>query len=210
MFLGLRAAGPPARAGCATCRSPTASAWSTGWRSCPARSRRSWPWRPTCVEVAKSLAEAGASSSSVACAGFPVAREGAQKFKEISYRHAEAYQTSELKHGPLALIDARGADRRAGAATTSWPSATSARCTRSPRAAARSWWSPTRASTWARSTRAHRRTTQRAGARPDPAHHPAPAAGLPRGAAPGSRHRQAAQPGEVGHGRVTDLSCWSA
>jgi glucosamine--fructose-6-phosphate aminotransferase (isomerizing) len=34
-----------------------------------------------------------------------VAREGAQKFKEISYRHAEAYQTSELKHGPLALID---------------------------------------------------------------------------------------------------------
>ncbi|MGA8258554.1 MAG: glutamine--fructose-6-phosphate transaminase (isomerizing), partial [Nocardioides sp.] len=38
--------------------------------------------------------------------GFPVAREGAQKFKEISYRHAEAYQTSELKHGPLALISA--------------------------------------------------------------------------------------------------------
>ncbi|UTT59437.1 glutamine--fructose-6-phosphate transaminase (isomerizing) [Cellulosimicrobium cellulans] len=36
--------------------------------------------------------------------GFPVAREGAQKFKEISYRHAEAYQSSELKHGPLALI----------------------------------------------------------------------------------------------------------
>jgi glucosamine--fructose-6-phosphate aminotransferase (isomerizing) len=36
--------------------------------------------------------------------GFPVAREGAQKFKEISYRHAEAYQTSELKHGPLALV----------------------------------------------------------------------------------------------------------
>ncbi len=39
--------------------------------------------------------------------GFPVAREGAQKFKEISYRHAEAYQTSELKHGPLALISRR-------------------------------------------------------------------------------------------------------
>jgi glucosamine--fructose-6-phosphate aminotransferase (isomerizing) len=36
--------------------------------------------------------------------GYPVAREGAQKFKEISYRHAEAYQMSELKHGPLALI----------------------------------------------------------------------------------------------------------
>ena len=36
---------------------------------------------------------------------YPVAREGAQKFKEITYRHAEAYPTSELKHGPLALID---------------------------------------------------------------------------------------------------------
>jgi glutamine---fructose-6-phosphate transaminase (isomerizing) len=36
---------------------------------------------------------------------YPVAREGAQKFKEVTYRHAEAYQASELKHGPLALID---------------------------------------------------------------------------------------------------------
>ena len=36
--------------------------------------------------------------------GYAVAREGAQKLKEISYVHAEAYQTSELKHGPLALI----------------------------------------------------------------------------------------------------------
>jgi glucosamine--fructose-6-phosphate aminotransferase (isomerizing) len=34
-----------------------------------------------------------------------VAREGAQKLKEISYVHAEAYQASELKHGPLALIN---------------------------------------------------------------------------------------------------------
>jgi glutamine---fructose-6-phosphate transaminase (isomerizing) len=37
---------------------------------------------------------------------WPVAREGAQKLKEISYVHAEAYQAAELKHGPLALIDA--------------------------------------------------------------------------------------------------------
>jgi glucosamine--fructose-6-phosphate aminotransferase (isomerizing) len=36
--------------------------------------------------------------------GYPVAREGAQKLKEISYMHAEAYPASELKHGPLALI----------------------------------------------------------------------------------------------------------
>ncbi|PXY31900.1 glutamine--fructose-6-phosphate transaminase (isomerizing) [Prauserella muralis] len=37
--------------------------------------------------------------------GWPVAREGAQKLKEISYVHAEAYQAGELKHGPIALID---------------------------------------------------------------------------------------------------------
>ncbi len=37
--------------------------------------------------------------------GWPVAREGAQKLKEISYVHAEAYQAGELKHGPLALIE---------------------------------------------------------------------------------------------------------
>lgn len=36
--------------------------------------------------------------------GYPVAREGAQKLKEVSYVHAEAYPASELKHGPLALI----------------------------------------------------------------------------------------------------------
>ncbi|WP_279579180.1 glutamine--fructose-6-phosphate transaminase (isomerizing) [Fodinicola feengrottensis] len=39
--------------------------------------------------------------------GWPVAREGAQKLKEISYLHAEAYQAGELKHGPLALITPR-------------------------------------------------------------------------------------------------------
>ncbi|GAA4824845.1 glutamine--fructose-6-phosphate transaminase (isomerizing) [Actinomycetospora corticicola] len=38
--------------------------------------------------------------------GSAVAREGAQKLKEISYVHAEAYAASELKHGPLALVDA--------------------------------------------------------------------------------------------------------
>ena len=37
--------------------------------------------------------------------GWPVAREGAQKLKEVSYVHAEAYQAGELKHGPLALIN---------------------------------------------------------------------------------------------------------
>jgi len=38
---------------------------------------------------------------------YPVAKEGALKLKEISYIHAEAYPAGELKHGPLALVDAK-------------------------------------------------------------------------------------------------------
>ncbi len=38
---------------------------------------------------------------------YPIAMEGALKLKEISYIHAEAYAAGELKHGPLALIDAQ-------------------------------------------------------------------------------------------------------
>lgn len=59
---------------------------------------------PELAVVAKELAAAESLFFVGRVRGFPVAREGAQKFKEISYRHAEAYQTSELKHGPLALI----------------------------------------------------------------------------------------------------------
>jgi glucosamine--fructose-6-phosphate aminotransferase (isomerizing) len=36
---------------------------------------------------------------------YPIAMEGALKLKEISYIHAEAYPSGELKHGPLALVD---------------------------------------------------------------------------------------------------------
>ncbi|MGQ7816492.1 glutamine--fructose-6-phosphate transaminase (isomerizing) [Metapseudomonas furukawaii] len=39
-------------------------------------------------------------------AQYPVAMEGSLKLKEISYIHAEAYPAGELKHGPLALVDA--------------------------------------------------------------------------------------------------------
>ena len=37
---------------------------------------------------------------------FPVALEGALNLKEISYIHAEGYPAAEMKHGPIALIDA--------------------------------------------------------------------------------------------------------
>lgn len=56
----------------------------------------------------KSLAEVIARHQSLFYLGrttaYPVALEGAQKLKEISYLHAEAYPSSELKHGPLALV----------------------------------------------------------------------------------------------------------
>lgn len=39
-------------------------------------------------------------------AHYPIAQEGALKLKEITYIHAEAYAAGELKHGPLALVDA--------------------------------------------------------------------------------------------------------
>ena len=38
---------------------------------------------------------------------FPIALEGALKLKEISYIHAEGYPSGEMKHGPIALLDAK-------------------------------------------------------------------------------------------------------
>jgi glucosamine--fructose-6-phosphate aminotransferase (isomerizing) len=58
------------------------------------------------ARIAKDLAKA----SDVLFLGrgpmFPLALEGALKLKEISYIHAEGYASGELKHGPIALIDA--------------------------------------------------------------------------------------------------------
>ena len=58
----------------------------------------------------QAMAEAFADKSHALFLGrgvfYPVAMEGALKLKEISYIHAEAYPAGELKHGPLALVDA--------------------------------------------------------------------------------------------------------
>ena len=149
------------------------------------------------AEVAATLAAAESLFFIGRVRRFPVAREGAQKFKEISYRHAEAYQTSELKHGPLALISEAVptvaivaadelTDRNVGAMHEIAPTRSVA---------------ITHAGVDLGEARpAHRRAAERARAGPDPAHDPAAAAGLPRGPAPGPRHRQAAQPGQVRHG----------
>ncbi len=61
-------------------------------------------------ETIKVLAEQFAEKQNALFLGrgsqYPIAMEGALKLKEISYIHAEAYPAGELKHGPLALIDA--------------------------------------------------------------------------------------------------------
>jgi glutamine---fructose-6-phosphate transaminase (isomerizing) len=76
-----------------------------GLRSLPRQILQIAADEPHIAEVARALAAARSLFFIGRVRGFPVAREGAQKFKEVSYRHAEAYQASELKHGPLALID---------------------------------------------------------------------------------------------------------
>ena len=134
--------------------------------------------------------------------GWPVAREGAQKLKEVSYVHAEAYQAAELKHGPLALINASMPsvvivpERRAAGEEHLHDRADQG--ARRPghrggeRRAARG---PGR--------RGHPGAPRRTRARAAAAERPAAAAGLPRGGQAGPGHRQAAQPGQERHGRVT-------
>jgi glucosamine--fructose-6-phosphate aminotransferase (isomerizing) len=59
----------------------------------------------------KAIAERVAKARDVLYLGrgncFPIAMEGALKLKEISYIHAEGYAAGEMKHGPIALIDAQ-------------------------------------------------------------------------------------------------------
>jgi glutamine---fructose-6-phosphate transaminase (isomerizing) len=57
------------------------------------------------ASVAKAFANSRNAYFVGRAAGHAVAMEGALKLKEVSYVHAEAYPASELKHGPLALID---------------------------------------------------------------------------------------------------------
>ncbi len=61
---------------------------------------------PVIKELAKQIAPKHHALFLGRGAMFPIAMEGALKLKEISYIHAEAYAAGELKHGPLALVDA--------------------------------------------------------------------------------------------------------
>ncbi|WP_229803128.1 glutamine--fructose-6-phosphate transaminase (isomerizing) [Planobispora rosea] len=75
-----------------------------GLRRLPDQIKEILALEPEIKELARKYAAAPSMMFIGRVRGYPVAREGAQKLKEISYVHAEAYPASELKHGPLALI----------------------------------------------------------------------------------------------------------
>ena len=63
-----------------------------------------------CNDAARRIADKYADCNNFLYLGrqfnFPTALEGALKLKEISYIHAEGYPAAEMKHGPIALVDA--------------------------------------------------------------------------------------------------------
>ena len=76
-----------------------------GMRALPGQMEKILAGEEEIAEIARRFASAEHMFFVGRVRGWPVAREGAQKLKEISYVHAEAYQAAELKHGPLALIN---------------------------------------------------------------------------------------------------------
>ncbi|HEX2822699.1 MAG TPA: glutamine--fructose-6-phosphate transaminase (isomerizing) [Streptosporangiaceae bacterium] len=77
----------------------------TGLRALPGQIEQILADEEQIAEVARRFAGAEHMFFIGRVRAWPVAREGAQKLKEVSYVHAEAYQAAELKHGPLALIN---------------------------------------------------------------------------------------------------------
>ena len=76
-----------------------------GLRRLPAQIEEILKTEEEIKQLAKSYADARSMLFIGRVRGYPVAREASLKLKEVSYIHAEAYPASELKHGPLALID---------------------------------------------------------------------------------------------------------
>jgi glutamine---fructose-6-phosphate transaminase (isomerizing) len=76
-----------------------------GLRALPGQIEQILAAEDAIAEIARRFADAEHMFFIGRVRGWPVAREGAQKLKEVSYVHAEAYQAAELKHGPLALIN---------------------------------------------------------------------------------------------------------
>jgi glucosamine--fructose-6-phosphate aminotransferase (isomerizing) len=72
----------------------------------PALVAKALTLEPAVEKIARTLAEARDVLYLGRGTAYPLALEGALKLKELSYIHAEGYAAGELKHGPIALIDA--------------------------------------------------------------------------------------------------------
>ena len=80
--------------------------WLKGMRHLPAAIRAVLALEPSIIAWAEKFAKKQNALFLGRGLHYPIALEGALKLKEISYIHAEAYPAGELKHGPLALVDA--------------------------------------------------------------------------------------------------------
>ena len=80
--------------------------WVRGLRHLPAALRAALALEPQVIAWAEHFAKKQHALFLGRGLHYPIALEGALKLKEISYIHAEAYPAGELKHGPLALVDA--------------------------------------------------------------------------------------------------------
>jgi glucosamine--fructose-6-phosphate aminotransferase (isomerizing) len=76
-----------------------------GLRKLPGQIAEILEQEPEIKKLAEEYADAKSMMFIGRVRGYPVALEASLKLKEISYIHAEAYPASELKHGPLALIE---------------------------------------------------------------------------------------------------------
>ena len=75
-------------------------------QSLPAEVEKALAFNDTIEQLAEDFAEKNHALFLGRGEFYPIAMESSLKLKEISYIHAEAYAAGELKHGPLALIDA--------------------------------------------------------------------------------------------------------
>ena len=81
--------------------------WLKGLRHLPAAIQGALVLEPHLIAWAQAFAKKQHALFLGRGIHYPIALEGALKLKEISYIHAEAYPAGELKHGPLALVDAQ-------------------------------------------------------------------------------------------------------
>ena len=136
---------------------------------------------------------------------YPAALEGALKLKEVSYVHAEGYAAGELKHGPISLLDAEcplvAVATRSSVYDKLISNVMEGRA-RDARVIAVATEGDPQIHRFADDVVFVPDTAR--GAVAGPGDHPAPAVRLPHGGRPGHGRRPAAQPRQVGHGRVGD------